>query len=81
MIYKIKIVDVTFDDMDLINKSYANSDFNTYFLSDKDTLNFTNQQIRDGANNIFDFRSVLDYEDIELLSSNEVDYIMLNGQY
>ena len=81
MIYKIKIVDVTFDDMDLINKSYANYDFNTYFLSDKDTLNFTNQQIRDGANNIFDFRSVLDYEDIELLSSNEVDYIMLNGQY
>lgn len=81
MIYKIKIVDVTFDDMDLINRSYANSDFNTYSLLDKDTLNYTIQQIQDGTDDIFDFRDVLNDEDVELLLSNEVDYIMLNGQH
>lgn len=81
MIYKIKIVDVTFDDMELINRSYAYSDYNTYFLLDKDTFDYTIQQIQEGVDDIFDFRNVLDDEDIELLLSNQVDYIMLNGQH
>lgn len=33
------------------------------------------------VDDIFDFRNVLDDEDIELLLSNQVDYIMLNGQH
>ena len=81
MIYKIKIIDVTFDDMVLINRSYADSDFNTYYLLDKDMFDYTIQRIQEGVDYIFDFRNVLDEKDIELLSLNEVDYIMLNGQY
>lgn len=80
MINKVAFQYIDMDDLELINRVYNKSDFETYYLLTHDTYMYNQEQIANGVDTVPNLKDYIADEPIRELLNNEVDWILLMAQ-
>lgn len=81
-IYKMTYYQISFDDLEVINRAYSNQfEYPECFEVTKDLLEFNQEQIREGNDIIPDLMKIIDDTVLlDLLVLDEIDYIKLYAE-
>lgn len=80
MINKVAFQYIDMDDLELINRVYNKSDFETYYLLTHDTYMYNQEQIANGVDTVPNLNNYIAAEPIRELLDGEVDWILLMTQ-
>lgn len=80
MINKVAFQYIDMDDLELINRVYNKSDFETYYLLTHDTYMYNQEQIANGVDTVPNLNDYIAAEPIRELLDGEVDWILLMAQ-
>lgn len=77
-VYKVVFIETDFDNLEVINRSFGHNEFNTEFQLDKETYQYSKEQVVQGNDTMFDFDNGFTQHEsaFNLLKRGRIDLII-----